>query len=183
MSPRKIRLGLIGLVAVVVLALGFWSLYRPSPLYTGPVEKLTIAAYAGGDGALVYIAEAQGYFAENGLEVTIKDYEAGKLAADALLAGEADVSTSADFVLVSQSFAHANLRILGTVALSDSNELVARKDCGIHVPADLQGKRIGVTRKSVGEFYLGTFLTFHELSMQDVEIVDLKPSALVEAIA
>ena len=35
------------------------------PEYTGPLEKITLAAYAGATGALVYVAEDQGYF-ENG---------------------------------------------------------------------------------------------------------------------
>ena len=41
--------------------------------YTGPPDKLTLAAYAGDTGALVYVAQEQGFFADNGLEVIIKD--------------------------------------------------------------------------------------------------------------
>ena len=150
--------------------------------YTGPVEKITLAAYAGDTGALVYVAQEQGYFADNGLDVTIKDYEAGKLAADALLAGEADICTSADFVLVSNSFEHDNLRILGTVAVANLIELVARKDTGINQPSDLRGKRVGTTQKSAAEFFLGTLLIFNGLSLQDVEVVNLKPSEIVDAV-
>ena len=150
--------------------------------YSGPVEQLTLAAYAGDTGALVYVAQEKGYFTANGLDVIVKDYEAGKLAADALIAGEADICTSADFVLVSNSFEHDNLRVLGTVALANMVELVARKDTGINQPADLKGKRVGVTRKSAGQFFLGTFLMFNGLSVQDVEIVDLTPSEIVDAV-
>lgn len=150
--------------------------------YTGPVEKITLAAYAGETGALVYVAEDQGYFEENGLEVTIKDYGSGKAAADALIDGEADISTSADFVFVSDSFDYTDLRILGTVATAEIKELVARKDKGITTPDDLLGKKIGVTKKSGGEFALGRFLIFNGLSLQDVELVDLKPSEMVGTI-
>lgn len=156
---------------------------KEEPPYTGTVEKVTIAAYAGDSGALVYIAENQGYFKENGLDVTIKDYEAGKLATDALLAGEADISTAAGFVFVSNSFNNPDLRILGTVATAEVTKLVARKDHGIKGIQDLKEKKIGVTRKSAGEFFLGRFLTFNGISSRDVEIVDLKPSAIVEAIS
>ena len=48
---------------------------------------------------------------------------------------------------------------------------------------DLKGKKIGITRKSSGEFYLGRFLTFNNLSITDVEVFDLKPSEIREAIA
>jgi len=178
----------IGIVIAVIVAVGisiggyFWLSQEKPQKYTGPVEKITLAA-SGDEGALVLIAEEQGYFTNNGLDVTIKEYEAGKLAADALLAGEADICTSADFVLTSNSFDHEDLRVFGTVSIINSNELVARKDHGIETILDLKGKRIGVTRKSVGEFFLGTFLTFNDLLLEDVELVDLKPSEIVEAIS
>jgi NitT/TauT family transport system substrate-binding protein len=149
----------------------------------GAVEEITLAVYAGSDSALVYIAREQGFFADNGVNVTFKEYEAGKLAADALIAGDADISTSSDFAFVSNSLEMDDLRLLGTVSQTELIELVARKDRGISTPADLEGKKIGVTRKSAQEFYLGTFLTFNGLSTDDVEVVDLTPSGIVEAIS
>ena len=176
-------------ISVVIIVLGLavgsylWLSQKQPEKYTGPVEKITLAAYAGETGALVYIAEHQGYFEENGLEVTIKDYESGKAAADALIDGEADICTSAGFVFVSNSFDYTDLRVLGTVATAEVKELVARKDKEITTTDDLIGKKIGVTKKSGGEFSLGTFLTFNGISLQDVKLVDLKPSEIVEAIS
>ena len=173
---------LIGIAIIVVIGVSVGGCQQQPEKYTGPVDKLTLAAYAGDTGALVYIAQEQGYFVDNGLDVLIKDYESGKAAADALIAGEADISTSADFVLVSNSFEHDNLRVLGTVALAKTVELVTRKDTGINQPGDLKGKKVGTTCKSAAEFFLGTFLTFNNLSLQDIEIVDLKPSEIVDAV-
>ena len=42
--------------------------------YTGPVEKITVAAAEYDTGALIYVAEDQRFFEENGLEVTIKGW-------------------------------------------------------------------------------------------------------------
>ena len=177
----------IGITAVAVIAVGIIAYYcfsrGGSEKYTGPIEKITLAGYLGSEGLLPFIAEERGFFADNSLDVTIKEYEAGKLAADALLAGEADICSCADFVLVSHSFGNQDLRSLGTISMANSCELVARKDHGIETTADLRGKKLGVTRRSAGEFFLGTFLLFHDLSLQDVEIVDLKPSQIVEALA
>jgi NitT/TauT family transport system substrate-binding protein len=170
----------IALIAVIGISLGGCS--QQTEKYTGPVEKITVAAYAGETGALVYVAEDQGFFDKNGLEVTIKDYGSGKAAADAVIDGEADISTSAGFVFVSNSFDHADLRVFGTVATAEVKELVARKDKGITTIDDLAGKKIGVTKKSGGEFALGRFLVFNALSYEDVELVDLKPSEIVEAV-
>jgi len=184
MQNKKIRAWIWIPVVVIILAVGgyFWLSQEKPEKYTGPVEKITLAAYAGETGALVYVAEDQGFFKENGLEVTIKDYESGKAAADALIVGEADIATSADFVFVSSSFDHADLRVFATVATAEVKELVARKDKGITTIDDLIGKKIGVTKKSGGEFALGRFLIFNLLSYEDVELADLKPNEIVEAV-
>jgi len=183
---RKKTVGIWIVISVIVVSLsigGYLWVSREQPeKYAGPIENITLAAYAGEAGALVYVAEDQGYFEENGLEVSIKDYESGKAAAEALIDGEADISTSAGFVFVSNSFDYADLRVLGTVATAEVKELVARRDKGITTIDDLIGKKIGVTKKSGGEFSLVTFLTFNGLSFQDVELVDLKPSEMVEDI-
>jgi len=171
----------IGIIVIALVGIGYYFLVSNNQ-YSKPLEKITIAAYAGDTGALVYIAKERGYFAENGLDVAIKDYEAGKLACDALMAGEADIATSADFVFVSNSFKNTDIRLLGTVAVAEVCELVARKDRGILEPQDLKGKRVGVTKKSTAEFFLGSFLIYNGLSISDIEAVDLKPSEIVEAV-
>ncbi len=183
MTFTKAQKLFITIAAISVIGISVGGCQEQPEKYTGPVEKITLAVYAGETGALVYVAEDQGYFEENGLEVTIKDYGSGKAAADALIAGEADISTSAGFVFVSNSFDYIDLRILGTVATAEVKELVARKDKGITTTDDLIGKKIGVTKKSGGEFALGRFLIFNGLSLQDVELVDLKPSEMVGTIS
>ena len=176
-------------ILVVIIALGLavggylWLSQEKPEKYTGPVEKITVAAAENLIGALVYFAEDQGYFKENGLEVTLKGYGSGKACADALIAGEADISTSADNVFVSYSFEHADFRVLGTIATKQVKELVARKDKGITTINDLIGKKIGVTKKSGAEFQLGVFLTFNGISQEDVELVDLKPPEMMGAIS
>ncbi len=175
---------LIGIIAVAVIIGGYlWLKPERSQKYTGPVEKLTVAAAHYLTGVLVYVAEDQGFFEKNGLEVTIKGYGSGKACADALITGEADISTSADNVFVSNSFEHADLRILGTVATKQVKELVVRKDKGITTIDNLIGKKVGVTKRSGAEFQLGVFLTFNGISQEDIELVDLKPSEMMGAIS
>jgi NitT/TauT family transport system substrate-binding protein len=185
MQNKKIRAWIWIPVVVIILAVGgyFWLSQEKPEKYTGPVEKITVAAAEYLTGALIYVAEDQGFFEENGLDVTIKGYGSGKACAGALINGEVDISTSAGFVFVSNSCDHTELRVFGTVATAQVKELVARKDKGITTIDDLVGKKIGVTRKSGAEFLLGIFLTFNALSYKDVELVDLKASEIVEAIS
>ncbi len=181
---KKTLIGIIIVVIVVVLGIsGYWAFQKQPGKYTGPVEKVALAAAAYLTGALVYVAEDQGFFEKNGLEVTIKDCESGKAAADTLIDGEVDICTSAGFVFVSNSFDYPDLRVFGTIATAQVKELIARKDKGIATIDDLIGKKIGVTKKSGAEFLLGVFLVFNALSYEDVELVDLKPSDIVKAIS
>ncbi len=156
MKRKRIGIGII----IAVLAISFGSylwLRQDQPEYIGPVDKITVASAEYLTGVLIYIAEDQGYFEKNGLNVTIKSYGSGKECADDLIDGEADICTSAGFVFVSNSFDYTGLRVLGTVATKQVKELVARKDKGITTTDDLRGKRIGVTKKSGAEFQLGVF--------------------------
>lgn len=152
-----------------------------TPGYSGPVEQITVGA--GKSAVLVYIAQDQGFFLENGLEVEIIDFQAGKLAADALLAGDVDIATASRSVLVSQSFEISDLLTFGEIAHYQIRSLIARQDHGIEQISDLKGKIIGVTKRSGGEFALGKFFIFNDISVDEVEIVDLTPLEIVDALA
>ncbi|MBN4083052.1 ABC transporter substrate-binding protein [bacterium AH-315-B06] len=129
-----------GVVAVIALAVGgFVYFTKNGGGFEGPVEKLTLGATIGS--TLVWVAENQGYFADFGLDVTIKQYQAGKLAADALSVGEVDVSTSADFVIVKKSFQEKDLRIIATISKLNTMGFIGRRDRGIEKTLDLKGKK------------------------------------------
>jgi NitT/TauT family transport system substrate-binding protein len=59
---------------------------------------------------------------------------------------------------------------------------VGRKDRGIKNISDLKGKRIGLTLKTINEFYLGRFLSLNGLSLRKITLVDLAPGQYVKAI-
>ena len=170
---------LIGILIILPALLLYSGCADKSPL-TGPAETITVGC--GKTAILVYVAKEQKFFESKGLDVEIKDYDAGKLATDALIAGKIDISTASASVFVSHSFTDKDLRTLGSIATHHLNEFIARKDHGIEHFSDVKGKKIGVTRKSTGEFLLGRLLSFNQLSLQDIDIIDLPPPAIVEAL-
>ena len=165
--------------ALLVVAIGLSACGQST---SEPAEKLTVGAFKGVFLSLIWIAESEGYFSDNGLDVTIQEYETGIAPMGDAIEGKVDIASAAEFVLVSVSFDYKNLKAISTIDLADAIELVARRDHGIARPADLRGKKIAIPKQTQAEFFLGRFLTFNDLSLDDVEIVGMSPSELVESI-
>ncbi|HUQ85529.1 MAG TPA: NrtA/SsuA/CpmA family ABC transporter substrate-binding protein [Candidatus Limnocylindrales bacterium] len=151
-------------------------------IYSGPVDNLTVGKQAE-YGTLFVVAKEQGFFKAQGLDVTIREYESGAPAFANLLKGEIDMTNAAEFVGVRNSFLNEDFKILGSIGTATSAwEIIARRDRGINNISDLKGKKIGLPRKTLGEFFLGNFLLINKISLSDVKLIDNTPLALSEAI-
>jgi len=152
--------------------LGSWSCSRGSD--PGKVETLTLAAVPTELNAMVYVAEDQKFFAPNGLQVNIKGYDSGATSASGMLNGEADIALAAEFPIVRQVFNKKDIISYGTIAKYENTYIIWRTDSGIKTIQDLKGKRIGVTLKTISEFYLGRTLELNGMNIEQVTLVDTK---------
>jgi NitT/TauT family transport system substrate-binding protein len=169
---------LVGLGALLVILRATRTV---APPYTGAVERVStglIGEYA----SLILIAEDQGYFKRHGLEVAIKEYASGPEALADVWSGTIDTAMASDFAGVRDTLNGHDVKIHATLSKSEAFFIVANKDSGISTPASLKGKKIGFTSKTVGEFFLGQFLTFNKLTMGDIKKTDLPPAALADAL-
>lgn len=149
--------------------------------YSGPIEKV-IVGNVGEYTIFNLIAQEKGIFANNGLDVELKEYTSGPASIAALLAEEVNVTIAADFVGVRNIFADPDIRILAQVNQHKVFSIAGRKDMGLQTPKDLIGKRIGITKNSAGEFFIGSFLTFNNLQFSDVTLVDLTPPEMISQL-
>jgi NitT/TauT family transport system substrate-binding protein len=150
------------------------------PTTTPPAVR--VAVFPGTITALLYLAEDMGLFARHGLQVSFTRYDAGIRALEDLVGGKIDVATVMEFPFAIGRVPIDQLRIIGSIASTNNVELIMRRDRGISRPADCKGKRIGVVRGTFGEFFLGVFLAFHGVRLPDVQMVDLQPPAMHEAL-
>jgi NitT/TauT family transport system substrate-binding protein len=148
-----------------------------------PVEPLRISLPALEQNALIYIAADQGYFQQNGLDVTTQDYDSGVAALQALQDNDADLAVAAEFPVVRLLFQDTSLAVIASLDKFENDFIIARKDRGITQIADLKGKQVGVALKTINEFYLARFLELNGLQQADVTLVDLKPTEFVEAFS
>lgn len=172
------RLGL-----VTLLTLSIAACQKSPDKSAGPPEKLTIAYATFPQTALVHIAFTKGFFSAEGLDVTAQPHEFGRQALNSVLEGKADLATPADTPIMFAVTGGKKICTLAIIATSNENlAVVARKDGGITVPADLRGKQIGVTLGTTGEFFLDSFLSTRGISRKEVTIIDLEPSEMPDAL-
>jgi len=167
----------------------FVSLSLVLPAITGcsapaPVESIVVAYSPFESTALLWIAEDQQFFSRNGLSVTLRKYDTGAGALDAMVKGEADIAAGiTEFPLVGRAFRKEKIRAIVNIDKAEFIYLVGRKDRGIEKVSDLKGKMVGTTLGTVAEFHLGTLLNLNGLNLQDITLVDLKtPAEWVNAV-
>ncbi|MCK5386388.1 MAG: ABC transporter substrate-binding protein [Gammaproteobacteria bacterium] len=122
------------------------------------------------------IAHEKGYFNELGLNVEIRQVKGGNLALKAVLAGEADIATSSEAVVMFNSFKRNDFSIFCTFVTSDNDvKILAHRDSGINQISDLKGKKVGTILGTSAHFFLNHTLLMNGVSEHDVQISKLKP--------
>jgi NitT/TauT family transport system substrate-binding protein len=177
------RVPVIILVFLAVVSCGFGLSACSSGSDSGKLETLTVAMVPTELNALFYVAEAQKLFAVNGLRVTLKeDYDSGASAAAGMLNGEADIALAAEFPIVRQVFNKKGITSFGTIAKYENTYMIWRTDSGIKTIQDLKGKKVGVTLKTISEFYLGRTLDLNGINIQQVTLIDTRAPDSEKAI-
>ncbi len=166
--------------AVTLVGFGAWPFSNFPASYPGTQESITIGNIHLEYATLIYIAEDQGYFSGNGLNVTIRDYGSGVAAINGVEKKEVDSSVSAEYPIVIEALKNKSISVIGCIDKFQTLYLIGWKDRGIQNTTDIKGKKIGVARRTQAEFYLGRYLDLHDISMQDITLVDIPPSPSAE---
>jgi len=147
-------------------------------------KKVTVAMSLTPLSTPIIIAKKNGYFAENGLDVTTDDYIGGARAIKAIFQGKADISTSSEVVVMFNSFARSDFAILCTFVTSDNDvKIIARKDSGIHGLADLTGHRVGTVTGASAQFFLDETLLLAGIDASQVNVVHVDPENIPAMLA
>ncbi|MDD4928639.1 MAG: NrtA/SsuA/CpmA family ABC transporter substrate-binding protein [Gallionella sp.] len=147
------------------------------------VERLVVADSPTLLTGLVSIAMQKGYFAEQGLEVEIKDYKTGDDATRAMFDGTADIATVAETAFVFDSFREKDFSLFATIGSWDNEvKIVARTDRNINSIADLHGKIVGTHPKISVHYFLSQALLKYGLTMRDITPVFKKAGELPTAL-
>lgn len=135
--------------------------------------------------AKFFIAQEQGIFAQEGLEVKLVEFTNSADGLSAVRADKLDIGafgTTAPLVHISKG---AELRIIGGIMGEDAALITtADKATGIRTIADLKGKKVATVRLATGDAVLRGALAKIGIDWRkDLEISELKnPPAVIEAV-
>ncbi|MCD0502589.1 ABC transporter substrate-binding protein [Bordetella petrii] len=148
------------------------------------LEKKSVQIAVGGKALIYYlpltIAEVKGFFKDEGLDVNIADFAGGSKALQAVVGGSADVVSGAfEHTLHMQSKGqHYRAFVLQGRAPMIGVGVSKKNVPDYKGPADLKGKKIGVTAPgSSTNMVVSFFLSKHGLKDSDVSIIGVGAGA------
>jgi ABC-type nitrate/sulfonate/bicarbonate transport system substrate-binding protein len=178
--PRRFTTLILTAFAVMV----FFGIGCEPQKQASPLEKITIAYSTSFNTVLVHIAFTKGYFKEEGLDAIPQSHTFGKAALQSVIEGKADIAAAADTPIMFAIMNNGKIAVLAAIQMSGiDNGIVAGRDRGIAKPSDLQGKKIGLTSGTMGDFFADSFLRVHGIDRKHVKIIDLKPDEMAAALS
>lgn len=125
------------------------SLSLSGGAFAQALEKTKLQLGVGGKALLYYlpltVAEKKGFFKDKGLDVEISDFAGGAKSLQALVGGSADVVTGAYEHTIRMQAKGQDIRAVVELGRFPGIVLGVKKDVAYNGPADLKGKKIGVT--------------------------------------
>jgi NitT/TauT family transport system substrate-binding protein len=174
---------IIGLIVIVIIltGAGAWYLQSVQQYPLSPVQDITIGVGQNAASTLLIVAKDKGYFEQHGLNVTFNKPPSASVALKNLVDRQNDFVFVNEYEISDPDLYNKNVRVIGTLSESDVNFIVARRDSGIVQVQDLEGKKIGVTKGSIREYFLDRFFVLNGLSLNNSTIINLQLVPLVNA--
>ncbi|MDD1676421.1 MAG: NrtA/SsuA/CpmA family ABC transporter substrate-binding protein [Methanomicrobiales archaeon] len=153
-------------IVIVLVSIGVWYSGNSAPSYPGIPEPVTIGVKPAEDIALFYIAEDRGFFAKNGLNVTLVSYTTKLQAFSGMQKSDVDFAIISEYPVVAAIFEQKDISIIGSTSRFQDQYLAANP--GIRTVSDLNGRKIGLPAGTISEFYCGRFLNLNGVRLEDV---------------
>lgn len=149
---------------------------------TDSVTYLTSFNTFGRD-AYAYVADDQGFFADNCLDVTIEPGSGSVDVMKLVASGSADFGT-ADFSAVVVTVANEDLPVTAVAAIHQRSlaAIITMADSGIAAPADLEGTSIGDQPGSTNQVIFPTYAEAAGIDASTVEFVPSAPPSLPQLL-
>jgi len=184
MTASRLRIVVLAIVLVLVIILSSFFYLSSLQNSGGQLDSIDVAYSPFESLALFWVAQDQGFFSQNSLNVTVHKYDSGAGALGGVINGEADIAVgTTEFPLTIGVLNQESIKTMAVISKSNFIYLVGRADRGINAVSDLNGKTIGTTFGTIADYYLGRFLVLNGINPEDVTLVDLRtPTDWINAV-
>lgn len=148
----------------------------------GGGKQLTVATQPDFFGIPLYLAVEKGFFEKEGLDAKVQEFPTGVEGTEAVVTGQADMTTVAGFPVASLAAKGAPVKVIGANATSNDWWGFAATD-DIKEPEDLYGKKVAFQSNSTANYWFDRFVEQHGLDKDKIEVVDAKFAQLVALFA
>lgn len=131
--------------------------------------KLTVGVMGSIDAVPLVIAQQNGYFEEEGVDLDLQIFKAAKDRDAALQAGKLDGVLCDEVAISIYQNSDIDMKITGTT--TGSWTLVAGKDSKITNLSDLKGKKVGISQNTMIEYLADDIALSNGLKVSDIEKV------------
>lgn len=153
------------------------SLSFVSPLLAGTIKLGTAPNL---QTVPIVVAQANGYFAEEGIELETTKFTSGRRALEALIGGQLDVAFMAEYPVSIASLRAQPFGTFTTLSRYTANRLISKGSIGFEDISSLEGKKVGTTKGSNTEFFTERLL---ETAGVSAEVINVSPPDIVPALA
>jgi len=138
-------------------------------------DKMTLLLdwFVNPDHGPIIIAQENGYFADENLEVEVVAPADPSAPPRLVAAGQAELAVSYQPQLHLQIHEGLPLKRVGTLVATPLNCLLVLADGPIKTPSDLKGKKVGFSVAGVEEAVLDAVLGNHGVSTDDIEMINV----------
>ena len=157
----------IVIAAIAVVAIGGYFLMG------GSNDTVTIGYLPSDHDAALFVADAQGKFAENGINTKLVQFNNGGDLMTAMASGDVDVGYVGITPVLSSIEKGVPVKVI-SAAQTEGSGIVVAKDSGINSVNDLAGKKIATP----GEASIQHMLLTYYLKQNGMDIKDVKVSAM-----
>ena len=153
---RVTRRALVG-AAWTLAWTGVWACMLMMFASRAHAAPLTLAVSSGPVSLPIYVAQARGFFKDEGLDLRLRECASGRECYQWLADGQVELATTSELAVAAGSAAHRDLAIFATISTSSYQiKLVARRSAKIAEAPQVRGKRVGTVPGSSAAVAMST---------------------------
>ncbi len=157
-----------------------------APLAAGAApERKTLDIHTARDAQLasqLVIAQAKGFFREEGIDVQIKYFTAGSEIPPGMASGSIVMASAGAPNAISLAASNFPMRVIAQIAdISGAQGVVVRPQAGIRTPKDLEGKRMGIVKAGPALDLFGKFSRTYGVDQSKITMANMLPPDLLTA--